>query len=215
MARIFVLLATLGTSPWVVAGARAQFEEPDTIPKFGLGPFIELTFRGSRGEVTGRDVGLANGPAFGGRLEYRLTPTGTIAVLGSYGSTEEEQETSAGDAARFRDLTVIQVTGELLLRLKESVPGFFIVGAGSRFVDPDGAEAGSLGGPNGASYSEPLVVGGVGLEFLFSRKNALRAAGRFYLTVPGGEPGGGVSGGFESDGLATDFALGFTYLHRF
>lgn len=208
-------LLLVGLLAFSAPHARAQdspFDEPDTIPRLGIGPFLELTFRGGRGEIDGlapQDVGLGNGPAFGGRIEYRLTPTGSIALTGSYARAEEEIGTD--DVRRARDLTIVNVAGELLLKMKESVPGFFIFGGGVRFVDPDfDAGDGFLGGRGGAAFSEPIVILGAGLEFLLGRRDALRPVARFYFSVPADQPEP-----LDARSFATDFALGFVYLHRF
>lgn len=200
-------LALLGAA----APAAAQFDEPDTLPRFGIGPVIELTFRGVRGTSDGgTEVELTNGPAFGLRAEYRLTRTGTIAVIGTYARSEEQLNVVAATptSSLGQDLTLYQVAGEILFKMKESVPGFFALGGGLRFVDASG-EAGFL---RADVFTEPILTGGLGLEFLLSRRDVLRASGRYYFGIIGEQS---LRADFDDRTTGSDFALGFAYLRRF
>lgn len=192
--------------------AQDPFAEPDSIPRFALGPIIELTFRGSLGKLAdGTTIDLSNGPAFGARVEFRLSRTGTFVLRGSYARTEEKVELSGGGEVFGAKLTEIEGAAELLLKLKPTVPGYFIVGAGARYVDPDAVDPGD---PTTARFTkeesstEPLATAGLGLELGNRRRGAFRIEGRLYFAVP-------TSQEFDTKGVVTDFALGLSYVFRF
>lgn len=210
-ATIAVVAVLVGTP------ALAQFEEPDTVPRFSIGPFVELSFRGLRGEFTEDrpgNIGLGNGPAFGARVEYRIGRTVSLGVAGSRARTEEKTETGgSSDALFFGDMTVYHVLGEVLFRVKPSVPGYFVLGGGMRFVDPDPFDPDDPGGTvrftREDNYTEPLFTTGVGLEFTGGRRIAVRFDIRFYISLPAD-----LADNIDSNSLASDFALGGVLLYR-
>lgn len=180
----------------------AQFDEPDTIPKWAVGPYIEATFRGALGELAdGRTLDLSNGSAFGARVEYRVGGATALGISGSYARSSEK---FAG-AATGGDLTIVNLVGEVLWRVKPSVPGYFVFGAGVRYSAPK--EDDPLFG-NADSYTEPLGVIGLGIEPLRRRRGLLRLYLRLYIVATAEQPIASTSS------LRTDVALGLAYLFR-
>ncbi len=206
--RTFSLAAAFVTALATAVPARGQFEEPDTVRKLGVGAFIELTFRGSRGTLAnGNELDFSNGPAFGGRLEYRFAETVTLGVLGSYGRSEEKfQAGGTGGETTSGGMSMVNVAGELLFRVKPSVPGFFMIGGGARSVTPDEDEA-RFGRTD--SYTEPFGIFGVGFDAMSRRRGALRFEGRFYLTSAADQE---IQ---ETKSLVLDIGIALTYVFRF
>lgn len=193
------------------ASLQAQFEEPDTVPRFGIGPLVELTFRGERGTVENGAVGVgfANGPAFGAELQFRFSRTGALALRGTYARTSETHEFSRTSQTTDNGLTLLHGSAELLFKLKPSVPGFFILGGGLRRVKAD-TDNPSPGFFRLNAFTERLLITGVGLNFDIGRLDLFRVTGRFYLTFPPDE----MRGTADMKAVANDFALGFAYLRR-
>ena len=221
---LILFLSASGTSVWAQAPGSSStgragslavqqdpFAEPDTIPRFALGPVVELKFRGGIGDFAdGRSIGLSNGPTFGARAELRLNRTVTFVVRGSYARTEEKVEVSTGDATFAGEFTHIEAAGELLLKGKASVPGYFIFGGGVRFVNPDAeVDATTSRFTTAESTTESLIIAGVGLELGGRRRGVFRIEGRFTFSFPTEQAK------FETKSVATDFALGLAYLFRF
>ena len=221
---LILFFSASGTSVWAQAPGSSSagragslavqqdpFAEPDTIPRFALGPVVELKFRGGIGEFAdGRSIGLSNGPTFGARAELRLNRTVTFVVRGSYARTEEKVVFSTGDAFFAGQTTHIEAAGELLLKGKASVPGYFIFGGGVRFVNPDAeVDATTARFTTAESTTESLIIGGVGLELGGRRRGVFRIEGRFTFSFPTEQVE------FETKSVATDFALGLAYLFRF
>ncbi len=183
----------------------AQFDEPDTIPKLAVGPYIEATFRGALGELAdGLTADLSNGAAFGARVEYRVGGATALGLSGSYARSSGKFETASG-ATTGGDLTLVNLVGEVLWRIKPSVPGYFVFGAGVRYSAPKGDDP--LFG-NADSYTEPLGVIGLGIEPLRRRKGLLRLYLRLYIVATAEQPIASTSS------LRTDVALGLAYLFR-
>lgn len=221
---LILFFSASGTSVWAQAPGPSSagragslavqqdpFAEPDTIPRFALGPVVELKFRGGLGELDATtSIGLSNGPTFGARAELRLNRTVTFVVRGSYARTEEKEE-SAGSAFFAGNMTHIETAGELLLKGRASVPGYFIFGGGVRFVNPDAVVAGDATTARSTkeeSTTESLIIAGVGLELGGRRRGVFRIEGRFTFSFP-------TEQSFETKSVATDFALGLAYLFRF
>lgn len=206
--RTLSLAAVFVTAIAAAVPAHAQFEEPDTVRKLGVGPFIELTFRGSRGRLaSGSDLDFSNGPAFGGRLEYRFAETVTLGAMGSYGRSEEKFEAGGtGGETTSGGMSLVTVAGELLFRVKPSVPGFFMIGGGARSVTPD-EEDPRFGRTD--SYTEPFGIFGIGFDALSRSKGALRFEGRFYVTKAADQQ---IE---ETKSLALDIGIALTYVFRF
>lgn len=203
----WILLCAFAATCLTAAPASAQFEEPDTIRPWAIGPFIEATFRGARGTAAGEDLDFANGPAFGARLERRLGRTLTFGVLGSYARSAEQTGAGAAGTGEQGDMTLLNFAGELVFRVKPEVPGYFLFGGGVHFVSPD-ADENRFGRSD--DYIEPLAVVGLGLEPFSRRNGALRLYGRLYITATADQPGFN-----ETNSLSTDFALGLIYVLRF
>lgn len=195
------LSLTLGALP---APAHAQFEEPDTISRFAIGPFFQAVFRGKRGvsNLTGTEVSLTGSPAFGARLEYELTRTLIIGAAASYSSPEEELENISGTSIPGFSVTLFEVIGEALLRVKPNIPGYFILGGGVRLGDPED------GTVEDESFTEPVAVLGAGLQPLSRRHWAARLELRAHFVAPADQPG------MDMEGLATDFSIGFGVVYR-
>jgi hypothetical protein len=210
------IAGTLAAASMLAVPAQAQFEEPDARPKFGIGPFIEATFRGSRGRVSGTDrdvnLGFGNGAAFGLTADYRLGRTVSIDVSGSYGRSQEEvSSATGGDTFKAGKMALWQLWGELVFRIKPSVPGYFVLGGGARHVVPDEVDPDD---PSTArftredAYTEPIITLGAGLEFPAGRHGAARVYFRIYTGPPADLGGLTIS----TNSLATDWALGAVFL---
>jgi len=209
---VFLVAASLLAAP-----ASAQFEEPDTVPRFAVGAFVELQFRGSMGLLTetNEELSFKNGPLFGARMEFRAGRTATLAVAGSYGRSREKRAQGGGTDAILdeRTITLLQVTGELLLRMKPSVPGYLLVGGGARFVDPEPWEPGESGTRLGQrNFTEAMGIAGAGLEISPGGRSVVHIDARFYLVKPEVEPEENWQ--FDAKSFVTNFALSVTYLYR-
>ncbi len=190
----------------------AQFEEPDTVPRFSIGGFVDLNLRGNRGDASNGNVkvSFSNGATFGARLDYRVTRSLGLGVRASYGRSEEKQQREATTGFSEGSFTHLMFAGELLLRVKPSVPGYFVLGGGVRYVDP-GADASDESADQFTqfdSFTEPFGLLGVGLEFASTRRRAVRIDFRTYLVSPANEPR------INTNSLEVDFALGLSFLYR-
>ena len=101
--------------------ARAQFEEPDTVPRFSIGPSFEIVFRGKRGKrsegtLNEEDISFGGGPPIGARLEYRLTRTLALGAGGSWARLNEKREARLSKTVSSDGFTQWQFVGELLLK---------------------------------------------------------------------------------------------------
>lgn len=192
----------------VVTPGRAQFEEPDTIPRFAIGPSVEVLFRGKRGDLgSGTEISFGGGPAVGARLEFRVTRTLTIGAAGSWGRLDERQEGLGVRAARPNGLTQLQFSGEFLMRVKPNVPGYFILGGGVRRIDADGNNPDDYF-HDVSPFTEPLGIVGAGAELGSRRRRTVKLDLRLYLVSPAEQSR------FQTKALATDFALGLGLMFR-
>ncbi len=191
------------------ATARAQFEEPDTIPRFSIGPTFEVVFRGQRGEadINGERISFGGGPPVGARLEYRLTRTLAIGAGGSWARLNEKRETTSSKTVSSEGLTQWQGVGELMLKVKPNIPGYFILGGGARHIVPDS--------DNPVDYRhdvEPFtdVMGilGAGLELGSRTSRVVKLDFRFYLVSPVEQTN------ITMKSLSLDFAIGFGLMFR-
>lgn len=196
------LIALALSIPLAAQTAQAQFEEPDTVGRLAVGPFVELYFWGDRGvTASGTKVSLTGGPAFGARLEYRLTRTFTLGAAASYVNPDEELE-SAGNVSIGEAVSQLQFTGEAHLRVKPDIPGYFILGGGVRIGDPGDAAL------HQESYNEPLGILGAGLQFIARRHWAGRVEFRANFVSPADQPN------LDMEGLETDFSIGLGVMWR-
>jgi hypothetical protein len=186
----------------------AQFEEPDTIPRFAVGAFVEIDFRGARGtDVAGQEISFGDATAVGARLEYRLTGTLTAGALGSFSRVEEGLESAGGRIVRPDRFTVWQLAGELLLRVKAGIPGYFVMGGGARQVS-SGSDDPQAQSHNIESFTEPLGIFGAGLEVGSTRRRAFRVDMRVHFVSPADQLR------FETKSLETDWSLGLGFMFR-
>ena len=200
-----ICLATLSLSLTAFpAPAQAQFEEPDTISRFAIGPSIQAVFRGKRGvsNLSGTEISFSGSPAFGARVEYELTRTLILGAAASYSSPEEELKNLAGTSIPGISVTLIELTGEALLRVKPNIPGYFILGGGVRLGDP------GEGAVEDESFTEPVAILGAGLQPLSRRHWAARLEFRLHFDAPADQPG------IDMEGLATDFSIGLGVIYR-
>ncbi len=213
--RIIASLLALCCAQIVGAGpSHGQFEEADTAPRLGVGGVIEVSFRGDRATLpNGSKIGFDNGPAFGARVEYRLTRTLTFGVLGTWARTEEKvTSVLTGDALFAGDFTVIQGVAELLVRVKPSVPGYFILGGGVSYVQPDPEDpddSTTIRFSDDDSFTEPIVLLGAGLEFLIGHSGAVRPEARWYVSPPAD-----LAADIDSDSIEIDFVLAFSFVYK-
>jgi hypothetical protein len=188
--------------------ARAQFEEPDTVPRFAVGVTGEIVFRGTRGELdTGTEVSFGGGPVVGARLEYRVTRTLTVGVAGGWGRLDERLEDPNTRTVSAEGFSQLQFTGEFLLRVKPNIPGYFILGGGARRVDPDSKDPVQYQ-HNVRTFTEGMGVVGAGVELGSRRARTFKLDFRFYLVSPAEQIK------FETKSVATDFAITLGLLFR-
>ncbi len=193
----------------LAAPALAQFEEADTMPRFAAGIFFDLNFRGSRGQtVSGVKIDFTNSPAGGLRLDYRITGTLALGVFGSYTRVQEKLTDVSGDiiigTAHFN---IFQFGGELALRVKPQIPGYFLLGGGAQLVQPAGDDPAQITGTD--SFTEPFGIVGAGYEFASTRKRAFRINFRLFLVNPSDQ------GGYEPKSIEVDFVVGAAFILRF
>ncbi len=202
-------LLALALSLLLATPAVAQFEEPDTVPKFSVGIFANLNFRGSRGQTTsGVDVSLSNGFDAGARLDYRIARTVTFGLSASYAPTKEKLTDKRSDTVviGLDGIVQLQFAGELLIRVKPQIPGYFIVGGGARVVNSSAVEGGQL--TSLETFTDPFGEIGAGLEFASTSKRAFRFDMRLYLVMPSDQTS------YEVKTISTEFSFGFTGLYR-
>ncbi len=176
---------------------------------FSLGVFANLNFRGERGKLNDEtSISFGNGLAVGGRVDYKLSPTFGIGAIGSFARADErlERGTTAGFSPS-EGFWIISFSGELLLRVKQNVPGYFVIGGGARRIVSDSKD------PNQQytrpdSFTEPFGVVGAGAEFASTRRRAFRLDFRLYLVSPADEPR------IETKSLELDFAAGLGFFYR-
>lgn len=207
--RRIVWLSVLACSLAIIATpAHAQFEEEDTIPRFAVGVTGELVFRGSRGQTEdGRDVSLGGGPAAGLRLEYRLTRTLEIAAAGSYARPSERVEASNTTLTSPDPFNMFQFSGELLLRVKPNIPGFFILGGGVRYTDPISSNPADQQ-HNVDPFTEPLGILGAGIAFGQRRSRLFKVDFRLYFVSPSQQLR------FDTKSMEVDFGVDLEFLLR-
>ena len=205
----FLVAASVFAAP-----ASAQFEEPDTIPRFAVGPFVEANFRGKRGErevpgeTAASEVSFGNGPGYGVRGEYRISGTVTFAATASYASTDEMLKSAGTTQSTEGDFSQFQFAGALALKLKPRVPGYVILGGGARIVD-SAADEQERQWHSVETWTEPMGLVGLGIELGSRRHYMFRVEFRFYLVSLGGD-----REDFATNSLGTDSSLGLAFLYR-
>lgn len=204
---VLLVVAAIPTAP-----VHAQFEDPDTVPRFGIGPTGEITIRGTRGESPAgtRDISFGGGPLVGLRAEYRLTRTLSLDVSGGWARLDEKQESGRDRVLADDGFSQIQVAGELLLRVKPSIPGYFILGGGARLINPDEADDpnNDLRFHDRDSFTDVMGVLGVGLELGARRHRVFKLGLRLYFVSPAEQER------FETNSLSVDLGIGGTFMFR-
>ena len=205
----FLVAASVFAAP-----ASAQFEEPDTVPRFAVGPFVEANFRGKRGELevpgeaTTSKISFGNGPAYGVRGEYRISGTVTFAGTASYTRVGERVESGGTTQSTEGDFSQFQFTGALALKLKPQVPGYVILGGGARIVD-SAADEQERQWHSVETWREPMGLVGLGIELGSRRRYMFRLEFRFYFVSLGGD-----TDTFATNSLGTEYSLGLAFLYR-
>lgn len=194
----------------IVSPALAQFDEPDTVPPISLGAFVNLNFRGERGVANETSVSFGNSASFGGRVDYRLTRTLGIGAVGSFARTNEKQQRGSTAGFSSEDFWLIAFRGELLLKVKANVPGYFAIGGGARRVVPNADDPSTFQFTRLDSFTEAFGLVGAGLEFASTRRRAFRFDLRLFLISPAEEP----RADFDTNSLELDFAAGLSFLYR-
>ena len=191
------------------ATAQAQFEEPDTIPRFSVGPTFEVVFRGQRGTSISGDAKIAfgGGPPVGARLEYRLTRTLALGAGGSWARLNEQQELQSSKNVNPGGFTQWQGVGELMLKVKPNIPGYFTLGGGARYIVPDGDLA-EQNLHNEDPFTDIMGILGAGIELGSRTRRVFKLDFRFYLVSPAEQAQ------FNTKGMALDFAMGLSLLFR-
>lgn len=190
--------------------ARAQFEDADTIPRFSIGATAELVFRGTRGETTSgtrQKVSFGGGPPLGLRAEYRLTRTFYGGLAASWARLDERLETEQTRTSSTEGFTQLQFTGELLFKVKPSIPGYFILGGGARYVSPDSDDPDDYV-HNVDSFTEPLGILGAGVEIGSRVSRVFKLDFRLYFVSPAEQLE------FDTKSVAIDFAFGVVFMLR-
>lgn len=196
------ILSAIGAPAW------AQFEEPDTVPRFSIGPSFEVVFRGQRGsDISGEaKVSFGGGPPVGARMEYRLTRTLAIGAGGSWARLNEQQELQNSKNVNPGKFTQWQGVGELMLKVKPKIPGYFIFGGGARHIVPDGESALNL--HNVDPFTDVMGILGAGVELGSRKSHVFKLDFRFYLVSPAEQEL------IDTKGLALDFAMGLGLMFR-
>ena len=191
------------------ATARAQFEEPDTIPRFSLGPTFEVVFRGQRGVASGGDakISFGGGPPVGARLEYRLTRTLAIGAGASWARLNEQQELPNSKNVNPNGFTQWQGVGELVLKVKPNIPGYFTLGGGARHIVPD-SDPDNQNRHSGDPFTEVMGSLGAGIELGSRSSRVFKLDFRFYLVSPAEQVQ------IDTKSVALDFATALSLLFR-
>jgi hypothetical protein len=191
------------------ATVRAQFEEPDTIPRFSIGPTFEVVFRGKRGTATINDeeISFGGGPPVGARLEYRLTRTLAIGAGGSWARTKEKRESSGSKTVSSEGFTQWQGVGELMLKVKPNIPGYFILGGGARHIVPDSDQPTDYR-HDAEPFTDVMGILGAGLELGSRTSRVVKLDIRFYLVSPAEQTR------MNMKSLSLDFAIGLGLMFR-
>ena len=206
-----VALPVLSLAVLVLWGnsALAQFEEPDTVPHFSIGPSLEVVFRGQLGVSSDGDakISFGGGPPVGARLEYRLTRTLTIGAGASWARLNEQQELQSSKNVNRGGFTQWQAVGELMLKVKPSVPGYFIFGGGARYIVPD-SDSAEQNLHNEDPFTDIMGLLGAGIELGSRSRRVFKLDFRFYLVSPAEQAN------IEVKSMALDFAIGLGFMFR-
>ncbi len=191
------------------ATARAQFEEPDTISRFSVGPTFEVVFRGQRGVDSDGDAKIAfgGGPPVGARLEYRLTGTLAIGVGGSWARLKEQQELANSKNVNPGGFTQWQGVGELMFKVKPNIPGYFILGGGARYIVPDSDKA-EQNLHNDDPFTDVMGILGAGIELGSRIKRVFKLDFRFYLAAPAEQDR------IDEKSMELDYSMGLGLMFR-
>jgi hypothetical protein len=186
---------------WLAGSWPAALEAQDrrgTPTGLYLIPTLELNFRGERGQTTaGGAFEFGNGPAFGLRAHAWLTDLFGVSAHGSYARTGHCEPDI--DFCTQNEVTLWHGLGELTVRVKPGVPGYFLIGGGVTVVSPDADAAPAF---RTSSHVEPTLTAGAGLDLGLSRRAIVRLDLRLYFVIPKEQAG------VEVSSTQTDFALG-------
>ncbi|UCF20737.1 MAG: hypothetical protein JSU87_04825 [Gemmatimonadota bacterium] len=210
VSRVAALLMLLQLAP-IASAARAQFEEPDTVSPIAIGVFGEVFSRGKLGtaETLGGDVdvSLSGGPAIGASFEYRFLETLALDLRASYAAPGEKQKSEASETIASEGFTELRFAAELLLKIKRSVPGYFALGGGARYIAPKSDDP-ETQFTDIESFTEGFGLLGAGVDVFSRRRLNLRIDFRAYLIVPAEQAK------YDVKSLSTDFSLGLGLLYR-
>ncbi len=131
-----------------------------------------------------------------------------IGATGSFARGDEKLErgTTQGFSSS-EGFWIIAFSGELLLKVKQNVPGYFAIGGGARRVVSDSDD------PNTQftrldSFTEPFGLVGAGVQFASTRRRAFRVDLRLFLISPAEQPR------IDTKSLELDFAAGLGFFYR-
>ena len=199
-----VALAAAGWLLWPGSAAPLQAQEERGTP-LGLYvmPTVELNFRGERGTFSGDPFKVGNGPAFGLRAHAWLTDVFGVTVQGSHARAGHCQPRQA--TCTHNEVTLWHGLGELAVRVKPGVPGYFVVGGGVTVVAPDADASDAFQAP---SHAEPTLTAGAAADLRAGPRAIFRLDLRFYFVIPKDQEG------LEMNSTQTDFAIGLGLGYR-
>lgn len=207
--RVVPTVLSLSTLCLICVPAWAQFEERDTVPRFSIGPSFEIVFRGKRARapLAEEDISFGGGPPVGARVEFRLTRTLAIGAGGSWARLNEKRETGLSKTVSSDGFTQWQGVGELLLKVKPNIPGYFIFGGGARHIVPDSNETPDYR-HNSEAFTDVMGILGAGVELGSRSSRVFKLDFRFYLVSPAEQTN------IDVKSVSLDFAIGLGLMFR-
>lgn len=185
--RAVILFLLLATAAPAMAQREPISDEPAPprwvlVPRLGIGSYGDLW---AGGEDQPK-LGASNGAALG--LALQFDPDGSLnyELAGSFSSVEYDFNAPQGSAGSFTgvgSLHLVRLAASLFYRVRQSVPGYFIMGAGALYYRP--TERPPFGGtpPDDAVQWMPSAHVGLGYN-LTSGAHTLQLDGRLYGTRP-------------------------------
>lgn len=200
--RVALAAAAWWLWPGWTAKLRAQEERGTPLGLYVM-PTLELNFRGERGQRGNDPFEFGNGPAFGLRAHAWLTDVFGVTVQGSRARAPHCQPLQG--LCTPDEVTLWHGLGELAVRVKPGVPGYFLVGGGVTVVSPDADASDAF---RTESHAEPTLTAGAGVDLRAGDRAIFRLDLRFYFVIPKDQ------NGLEMGSTQTDFAIGLGLGYR-